>query len=223
MLTLSEKLLLIGLHDDKGSVVFSASTALPYGLAGALLLELFLAKRLDFSGKNVRVVSSQPFNNELLDEVLGLISSSGKVRDAKYWLKTIHAKVKNIQQRLAEQLVTKKVLASEAHSFLWVFNYKRYPTINSKPEQDVRSEIKQIALRGNKADSENAALLGLVKACELVNEVFDKSERSRAKKRIDDLSKDQSISKIVAQVVEEIQVAIILLISAATVTTSVTS
>ena len=39
MLTLPEELLLLGLHDKKGTVVSSASMALPYGLAGAVLLE----------------------------------------------------------------------------------------------------------------------------------------------------------------------------------------
>ncbi len=39
-LNLAEELLLLALNEEKGTVVFAASTALPYGLAGALLIEL---------------------------------------------------------------------------------------------------------------------------------------------------------------------------------------
>ena len=65
MLSLSEKLLLLGLHDEKGHVVMSASVALPYGLVGALLLELYLAKRIDFVEKNIQVINEQPTHNAL--------------------------------------------------------------------------------------------------------------------------------------------------------------
>lgn len=223
MLTLSEKLLLLGLHDKKGSVVFSASTALPYGLAGALLIELYLSRRIDFIDKNIKVINADKVDNELLDEVRVLISSSSTLRDAKYWLKTIHSKVKAIQGRLASQLVEKKILSKKEHSFIWLIHYNRYPSRDVKPEQNLRAHIKSVVLKGAQASEEDIALLSLVQACELVNEVFDSSERKKAQQRIKELVKEQKISKAITQIVDEIMTALMVVIMASTVTTTIAS
>jgi hypothetical protein len=221
MLSLSEKLLLIGLHDEKGSVVFSASLALPYGLAGALLLELYLSNRIDFVNNRVKVISKDKTGNALSDEALVLISSSPKLRDAKHWLNTIHSKVKNVQQRLAEQLVQKGVLSKQEQRFLWIFSRDRYPTHDAKPEQAIRDHIKDVVLNSKPPTEEDVAIVSLIDACELVNEVFDSSDRRRAKERIKKIGKDEKISQAISQTVEEIQVALIILITATTVTTTV--
>ena len=47
MLNLMEELLLLALDDEKGKIIFSSSSALPYGLRGALLFELALVKKID--------------------------------------------------------------------------------------------------------------------------------------------------------------------------------
>ena len=49
-LMLPEHLLLLALRDDKGSVVQSSAMALPYGLAGALVMELSMRHRVSLSG-----------------------------------------------------------------------------------------------------------------------------------------------------------------------------
>ena len=43
MLTLTEELLLLALHEKKKTVELPGSSALPYALAGAMLVELVLA------------------------------------------------------------------------------------------------------------------------------------------------------------------------------------
>jgi hypothetical protein len=203
--------------------VFSASTALPYGLAGALLLELYLLERIDFRGKKIKVINSSKTHNDILDEALELISGSTRLHDTKHWLQTIYSKVNKIQERLAEQLVSKKVLEKEEHSFLWVFNYNRYPTSDAKPEKDVRSHVRDIVLKRQQASEEDVALISLIKACDLVNEVFEKAERSKASKRIEEISKNQKIGAAISQTMDEIMAAIMVIIMASTVTTTIVS
>lgn len=223
MLNLSEKLLLLGLHDEKGSVVFSASTALPYGLAGALLLDLYLLKRIEFADKQITLVSAEKTESDMLNEALELIAASEKEHDAKYWVKRVHGKVSKIQSRLAEQLVAKHILAREEHRFLWVFNFERYPTQNEQPEKALRAHLKDIVLNGAQAKDEDVALLSLVQACGLVTEIFDRADRKLAKQRIEELVKEQKISKAIIQTVDEVMAALMVVITATTVTTTVTS
>lgn len=221
MLTLSEKLLLLALHDEKGSVVFSASMALPYGLAGALLLELYLANKITFVDKKVQVIDSTPTNNDLLNEALALIDSASKLRGAEYWLNSISSKVKGIQQRLASQLVNKGVLAEQEQTFLWVIKSTRYPTQDAKPEHDIRQQLKDIVLEGHDASEEDIALLGLVQVCELIAEVFNRDDRKFAQKRIKELAKDEKVSKAISQTVEQITAALLIIIVTTTTATSV--
>ena len=223
MLTLSEQLLLLGLHDEKGSVVFSASTALPYGLAGAILLELFFMEKISFKQDNIKLASTAKTGNAIHDEAIDLIKSSSKLRSTKYWVETFHRKLKNLQNRLAEQLVSKNVLSMEEHSFMWVINYKRYPTYNDKPEQAVRERIKRIVLKRDKPSDEEVALISLIKVCELTNEIFDKPDRKKAKARIKDISEKQQVSSAISKTMEEIMVAIMVVIMASTVTTTMVS
>lgn len=223
MLSLSEKLLLLGLHDEKGHVVMSASVALPYGLVGALLLELYLAKRIDFVEKNIQVINEQPTHNALLDETLGVIARSEKLRTTQYWLQKIQSKVDKIQQRLTNQLVEKEVLFEKEHSFMWIINYNRYPTQNNQPELDVRNRIKQIVLDDAEPTEAEIALMSLVLACELIGEIFENDDKKVAKERINALSKGQKISKAVSKTVEEIMVALMVIFTTTAVTATVTS
>ncbi len=51
MLNIAEKLLLLALHDEKGTLLSSASASLLYGLSGVVLMELTLNKRLHIDKK----------------------------------------------------------------------------------------------------------------------------------------------------------------------------
>ena len=221
MLTLSEQLLLLGLNDEKGSVVFSASTALPYGLAGAILLELFFMNRISIKDNKVKLQNADKTNNEILDDALKLIRSSKKQRDTKYWIQLFQSKLKKLQERLAEQLVAKKVLSREAHSFMWLINYNRYPTHNELPEQNVRERIKSIVLKRAEPTDEEVSLISLIKVCELTNEIFEKSERKKAKAQIEKIVAKQSVSSAISSTMDEIMTAIMVIIIASTVTTTV--
>ena len=48
MLSLSEELLLLAVHDEKGSVILSTTALLPYGIASTILLDLKYHKKIEF-------------------------------------------------------------------------------------------------------------------------------------------------------------------------------
>ena len=221
MFTIAEQLLLLGLHDEKGSVVLSASTALPYGLAGATILDLYFQKRIKFEDKNIHVVDHTPTGNNILDETLDLLCTATKIRDAKYWVNRVHGKVKGLQGRLADRLVEKNILAKEEHRLLWVFNYSRYPTQDFAPEYDIRNTIRNIVLYDQQPTEKEAALISLVKACELVNEIFSREERKTAKKKIKMITEEDEVGQAISTIVSEITAAItIAIVTAATAASS---
>lgn len=207
MVTIAEQLLLLGLHDEKGSVVLSASTALPYGLAGATILDLYFQDRINFEGEHIQLVDHTPTGDDILDEAIDLLSNAPKIRDVKYWVNRIHSKIKGLQGRLADRLVEKDILQKEDHRVLWVFNYSRYPTQDFAPEYDTHNTIRNIVLYDQQPTQKEAALISLVKACELVNEIFSREERKTAKKKIKTITEEDVVGKAISTTVSEITTA----------------
>lgn len=222
-LNLPEKLLLLGLNDEKGSVVFSSSTALPYGLAGAILLELLFQKRLHLLDDKISVIDRKPTGDALLDETLALITASEKPRKAKYWVNKIHGKIKKVQDRLAEGLVEKGILQKEEKKILWLIPYHRYPAKNMTEELAIRDKIRNAVFNHRDVDEQLLSLISLMHTCQLTNEVFDKSERKTAKKSIKEMSKSELVSKAVSDAVDAANAAIIAVIAASAATSSAAS
>ena len=85
-LNLAEEFLLLALNEEKGTVVFAASMALPYGLAGALLIELAEAGLVRIEGKKLVPAPRGSARDGLLDGVLGTVRASSKTRSLEHWV-----------------------------------------------------------------------------------------------------------------------------------------
>lgn len=223
MLSLAEELMLLALRDDKGSVLFSASTALPYGLSGAVLLDLLFQEKITIKENKVKSTTSKLPDEEILKETLTLIRNSTKERKLQYWVQHIHSKIKKLDKRVTNGLVEKGILKHEEAKVLWVFSVDRYPTLDAVPELEIRRKIKNVVLNRHEPAEREIALISLVKACELVNEVFEKGERKQAKKRIKEIIEDEAVGKAVSQVVQEITTAVMTVIIASTAATTAAS
>ncbi len=207
MLMLPEKLMLLALRDDKGSVVFSASTALPFALAGAVLLELFFRKKIVMADKKVRFLDAKLTGERVLDRTLRLMQESAKPREVKHWVTRIQRNMKDLKREITKSLVKKGILKQEGRRILWVFEVKRYPTLNAVPEMEIKQRIRSIVMYNHPPTDEDIALLSLVNACDLVGEVFPKNERKQARQRLKELTRDEAIGKAVSAAVAEITTA----------------
>ncbi|MDX9757898.1 MAG: GPP34 family phosphoprotein [Bacteroidota bacterium] len=215
-LTLAEELLLIATHDEKGSLLMAASTAIPYGLAGALLFELVLGGRLHSVEGRLAVADRAPTGDALADEALELISANTKEKDAKFWVSRLARKIKRIDRRVFGSLVENGILVHVEKHFLWVVPYQRYPERDPQPERLVREKLRDL-LRGVIAPNDRLlALLGLVLACDLLGEIVPKGERRAAKSRAKEMLGGEGIGKAVADVVRDIHTAVIAGVIAAT-------
>ena len=220
MLSFPEKLMLLALHDEKGSVIYSASTALPYGLAGSVLIELLFRGKITLAKKKVEVLDNSPTGNEWIDKVLELIDNSEKVKDVKYWIQKITRKDKDLKEQVIESLIGKGILRKEKHKILWVFPAMRYPLTNVAAEHEIRNRIHQVVLQQDNPTEEDIALLSLVKACDLLKEIFSREDRQRAKHRINEIIEDELIGRAVSSIVAEITTAVSAAVVAATVAAS---
>lgn len=207
MLTLPEQLLLLALHDQKGTILSSASISIEYGLAGAVIMELALRGKVQMRAKKLVVVDSAATGDDVLDRVLGQMKEAGKDRDAAYWINRLPSKIK-IKPAMLERLVQQRILNMEEQKILGLFGSPHYPTRNPQEEKKLREQIRQTVLCRYPTEAKLVALVGLVQACGLTNEIFSKEERKEADRRIKEIMQHDPVAKAVADTVIGIQAAL---------------
>jgi golgi phosphoprotein 3 len=207
MQTLAEDLLLLALDDDRGTVSWQRATALPYGLGGALLLDLARLGRVTMAGDRVTLRNPEPTGEEVLDAALETIRTSKKARDAKHWVRELGGR-SGLKEQLARRLVARSILREQEHTFLWVFHDPRFPTSDPSPEAEIRVRIRDVVLNGAGPDERTLLLLSLANACDLTGDLFSKEERKQAKPRIKELIEGERVGQAVGRAVQEVNAAV---------------
>ncbi len=213
MLTLPEQLLLLALHDQKGTILTNASMSIEYGLAGAVIMELALLEKVEVRNKKLVLVERSHTGDDILDQAMNLLRDSAKERDIAYWINRFTSKMK-IKPSVLQRLVKQGILKYEEHKILGLFDSPHYPTRNPDEEKQIREQIRRLVLRRDVAEARTPALMGLVKACGLTNEIFTRQERKEAKQRIKEIMAGDQIAKAVADTVAGIEAALVTVIIA---------
>lgn len=208
MMTLSEELLLLGIHDEKGSVILSASASLPYGIAASILLDLHYMGKINFVGQAVLISDDSPTGVEFLDFALDSIKEKAKVKDIKFWIRALGNSVIELRTMILESLVIKGILRREAQKLIWLIKFHRYPTLDPVPELQTRDKIHKTVLWGLQADERLIALISLMYSCNLINEVFPKNFRDAAKESILALVENEEFGQIVREIVAEMSISV---------------
>ncbi|MHB8055752.1 MAG: GOLPH3/VPS74 family protein [Candidatus Aminicenantales bacterium] len=211
-LNLAEELLLLALKDEKGTVLPAASSALPFGLAGAVLMELSLRKNIEIQGKRLVATGALGPKDPFLNEYWQTIRDKEKPKTIRYWIEKFGGNAK-LRKRYLEQLIQKNVLTRVPKKILLVFPGNRYPTTDPRPEAEERSRLRRTVLENMPADDRTAMLISLVRACDLIKEVFPGPERKEAKKKIKEMVKNEAFGDAVT---EEITAVITACIAAST-------
>lgn len=207
-LNLVEELLLLALQDEKGTVVMAAGTGLPYGLAGALLMELSLKNKIRLEGKNILPVDFSSTGDFLLDGWLEKIRKSEKPRTARHWIGKF-GQASSLKKEYLERLVQKNILRRVEKQFLWVFPYNCYPTTDPRPEQAVRQRLHRVLTGNESPDLPTRLLISLLASCDLAGLVFSGPEKKQAKKRMKELAKDESIGAAVSEEIAAVMACVI--------------
>ncbi|NPV86475.1 MAG: GPP34 family phosphoprotein [Anaerolineae bacterium] len=210
MLSLSEELFLLLLHDKNGKVTFKG--VLPYALAGAILADLTLLKRLQLDeNRRLLVADPSPTGNETLDEALRVIVESGaeRPRRAKYLVNMLGYHTKKFQKTLTSQMVNKGVFSRQEKKYLWVIPYTVFPEQDAIAKYWIKQRLRSVVLAGENADQQTLALLSLLKGGRMLKTVFTKDERKAADQRIEALTNGEVFGSAVAKILEEIDAALV--------------
>jgi hypothetical protein len=192
--SLPEELLLLALHDEKGSVVPAAARVLNGALIGAVLMELGLLGRLREGPDGALLADPTPTGDEIMDEALSWIAQADHPRMPSYWVGRLAGRMPRLKDRLLEQLVSRGILERRERRILWIFPSRSFPLADAAAEQQARDRIRAVVLDGQTPDQRTAALLGLVRACNLTDEIFAPHERPQAHRRVAELTSEEAVT-----------------------------
>lgn len=116
--------------------------------------------------------------------------------------------MKPFVSRLAARLVQAGVLTEHQHKVLGLFRSSRWPEADHGPEAEVRQRLRSVLVDDCQAQSNDAILAGLVAAVGLIDTVVDKGQRKQAKRRADELGKDNELGDAVRQAIRASQDAV---------------
>jgi hypothetical protein len=218
MRTLAEDLLLLALDDEKGTVSWEHATALPYGLGGALLMDLVSAERVALVDGKVALVDESPMADDVLDAALRSLADDHRLRDARHWVEKLGRK-RGLKQQLARRLVERGILRESEHTLLRVFHDTRFPASDPGPEAALGGRLRDVVMGGAEADDRTLVLLSLLHACDLAGGLFPSAERKQAKRRVAALVQGEQLGKTVSRAVAEAEAVIIAAVVASTMVT----
>ena len=205
MLTFTEEILLLMLDDD-GLFLPIRGGAVEHVLAGAVLMDLAFANRIDTDPQQLLVLDGKPTGNPMLDDTLARIAGSGETNDTRGWVDTLAREAApGIRQQALASLVERGILETQDAKFLWVFRSRRYPMIDGRVEREAKLRIEDVLLSDDAPDPRDVAMICLVDACDLLSDIFSEREVERARPRIEQLRKMDLIGREVGSVIADIE------------------
>jgi hypothetical protein len=208
-LSLPEEILLLALHDEKGTIGMDSHYS--YAVGGAVLAELLMAGRIELYGtgkkRQVMLADPEPTGRRFLDDCLGRISESGKSRSAQDWVSRF-AHTKQLKHRLAQPLCDRGILREGDGSFLLLFTRRIYPEVDSGPESELIERLRRAIFSDDEVDPRTAVLVSLAHHATLLPNLFDKRELKTRKARIEEIGRGDACSQATREAIEAMRAAV---------------
>ncbi|MCZ7553768.1 MAG: GPP34 family phosphoprotein [Anaerolineales bacterium] len=209
MLTLYENLFLIGIHEEKVTVIPSALPGLLAGLSGALLADLAFSGRVETDSKHrIHVAKNEPTGDELLDGTLAMIHKHGSAKKIGYWLDEMDPKPKTVVSKIFKKLVEKGVLKDEDGDHEWITPYPPDSTLNASAKFALVRRLRTVGLARVEPELEDLALLALLRGCNKLDLIFFKDERKIVSRRIYELLMSEALRTPAVQILQELEQAL---------------
>lgn len=210
-LRLHEELLLIALHDDKGTIHHQAGMY-QCALAAAILAELLLAERItveDDRKRMVNVTSTRPIGDPLLDECLTRIETAKRRQRLQAWVQRV-ANTRQLRQRIAVGLCQRGVLREDEDRILWLFRRKLFPQRDPRHEKRIIERLRRAIFTETRTVApRTAVLIALANGSGLLRIPFDRRELRARKQRLQRITEGQLLGRAMRDAIQAIQMVII--------------
>jgi hypothetical protein len=209
-LSMPEEILLLLLDDETGKPVGLPGPAGDLAVAGAILMELALANRLDTDLDRLQLVDATPTGDPVLDTALARIAATRDIRTSRLWIQDIAKSAAPLRSQILDRLVASGVLRRVEDRLLWVFAERRYPKVPGSTEtEEVRKRLRSMLLDGGIPDPRDALLIGLCRAAGLIPLLLTGEEAATIGPRIDQLARLEELSRSLGAAVRDVYAALL--------------
>lgn len=203
-----EAVLLLALKDEEGSFHWRHSLpAIGAGILAELLLEGWI--RVEESKKALVESAREGFTGDpVLDEVLEKIRAAKRRAPLKIWVLRLK-NLPRLQHKVAQGLCRHGILRMDEDRVLAFFRRKIYPQVDPRPEQRLIAQLRRAIFSDTTSlDPRTSILVALAQAADLLSIPFDKGELKRRKKRIQSISKGETLGKATQEAIAATQAAL---------------
>ena len=197
--------MLLLLDDEGGQIAMPGPVRLDHALAGAVLMDLALRNRIDTDAEHLVVLDATPVGEPLLDRVLAEVAGSDEPTDAKGWLSRIADEAPEIREAALAELIKKGVLKEQNKRILWVFGSRRYPAVDGRAEREVKLRVMGVLFSDEIPDPRDVAIISLISATGLLNELVSKHDLPRAMERVQQIRKMDLIGREMVSAIQDIE------------------
>ena len=220
-LSFCEQLVILLLNEERRFLPSHLQTnKLRYAMAGAVLMELAFANRIDTDLESLFVIDRAPTGYSLLDPTLERIAAHEETRDIFAWLRVLAAED---AIRICEQALVLLVrrgmlgwrdgslpsaLAGRPHvqtRWRWSVAWEPTARLRRRAGRKIGQRVREALLSDDIPDPRDAALVGLVDACDLLGAVLRGGEIDRLHSRVVRLRRLESTGRELARAVSDIK------------------
>lgn len=208
---IAEDLLLLLYNDESGKPIIG-NPGLDYSLAGAVLIELTLLRKVDIAaaGEDVKegrlkVLDTSSTGDAILDQRLMLLTQKSGQKP-----KNLIGKLsKGLRDQVLARLAERGILKADKGKVLGLFPVTRWPAKDARHEAEVRTALGGVLKLGTQPDERTAALVALLSALNVVPKVITDAVDNRAlKRRAKEIAESEWAAAAVRKAVQEVQAAV---------------
>jgi golgi phosphoprotein 3 len=204
-LPLHEQVLLLALHDEKGTL---HSAMVSFALAGAMMAELIARGVLRIEQhKKHRVLALNDHaavDDPLLDDCMRLVEQAKRPQALSLWVARF-AGIKDLKHRVAQRLVEAGILHESEDRVLWVFPRKVYPTAEPGPESQLVRALRQAIEADDDVDAGLGVVLAVTYHSGILAYVFEKGLLDARRQRIEEVSRQHEVAVATADAIQSAQ------------------
>ena len=219
-LLLHEQLLLLALHDEKGTVA-SRGGFLNLALGGAMVVELLISGHIQLvpRGKKsplVELVHDEPTGDALLDAALEKLRKSKRRASITTWVSRLSG-IRKIRDLAALHLCETGILASRERKILGIFPSTAYPELDHRPEEELIGEIHRVVTTDcDDYDESIALLITIADAANMLSVAIPRRELKQYKSRLKYIAENSPFPETGKATADAVAAAIVTVTSAAT-------
>ena len=207
MLRAAEELLVLVLSDPTGALDPIPDVALDCALAGAVLMDLALADRIDTDLEGLTLLDSTPLGDDVLDPHLAEVARDTESRTTDHWVARIAESAGDIRAVALRNLVDRGIVDHDEGGLFslsrLVSRSRRYPSVEGEAGREVTLRVMGVLFSDDIPSPQDVVIINLAHSCGMFERLLSSSEYQQVAERIELVAGMDLIGRAVTRTIQE--------------------